>query len=69
MEPATNSTPSAKRSVISTTPVTSGALLSCWSDFLDEGCENDLRVIGRKHDVIGIKVYDMDMTLRMPVCS
>ena len=34
------------------------------SDFLDAGYENDLKVIGEKHDVIGIKVYDkMDMQL------
>jgi uncharacterized protein (DUF58 family) len=34
------------------------------SDFLDTGYDNDLKVIGRKHDVIGIKVYDkMDMQL------
>lgn len=34
------------------------------SDFLDQGYENDLKVIGRKHDVVGIKVYDrMDMQL------
>ena len=34
------------------------------SDFLDTGYENDLKVIGRKHDVIGIKVYDkMDIQL------
>ncbi len=34
------------------------------SDFLDTGYENDLKVIGKKHDVIGIKVYDkMDMQL------
>lgn len=34
------------------------------SDFLATGYENDLKVIGRKHDVIGIKVYDkMDMQL------
>ncbi len=34
------------------------------SDFLDTGYENDLKVIGNKHDVIGIKVYDkMDMQL------
>ncbi|MBS1743182.1 MAG: DUF58 domain-containing protein [Bacteroidetes bacterium] len=34
------------------------------SDFLDTGFENDLKVIGAKHDVIGIKVYDrMDMLL------
>ena len=33
-------------------------------DFLDKGYENDLKVIGNKHDVIGIKVYDkMDMQL------
>lgn len=34
------------------------------SDFLDKGYGDDLKVIGRKHDVIGIKVYDkMDMQL------
>lgn len=34
------------------------------SDFLDTGYENDLKVIGKKHDVIGMKVYDkMDMDL------
>jgi uncharacterized protein (DUF58 family) len=34
------------------------------SDFLDTGYENDLKVIGNKHDVIGIRVYDvMDMQL------
>ncbi|MEO6404657.1 MAG: DUF58 domain-containing protein, partial [Ferruginibacter sp.] len=34
------------------------------SDFLATGYENDLKVIGRKHDVIGVKVYDkMDMQL------
>jgi uncharacterized protein (DUF58 family) len=34
------------------------------SDFLDTGYENDLKVIGNKHDVIGIKVYDkMDLLL------
>ena len=34
------------------------------SDFLDSGYDNDLKVIGNKHDVIGIKVYDkMDMQL------
>ena len=34
------------------------------SDFLDNGYGDDLKVIGRKHDVIGIKVYDkMDMQL------
>ena len=34
------------------------------SDFLATGYENDLKVIGKKHDVIGIKVYDkMDMQL------
>lgn len=34
------------------------------SDFLDQGFDNDLRVIGRKHDVIGIRVYDkMDYLL------
>ena len=34
------------------------------SDFLDEGYDNDLKIIGKKHDVIGLKVYDkMDMTL------
>jgi uncharacterized protein (DUF58 family) len=34
------------------------------SDFIDEKYENNLRVIGKKHDVIGVKVYDkMDMQL------
>ena len=34
------------------------------SDFLDNGYNNDLKVIGKKHDVIGLKVYDkMDMQL------
>ncbi|MEO5942664.1 MAG: DUF58 domain-containing protein [Ferruginibacter sp.] len=34
------------------------------SDFLDTGYNNDLKVIGKKHDVIGLKVYDkMDMQL------
>jgi uncharacterized protein (DUF58 family) len=34
------------------------------SDFLATGYDNDLKVIGRKHDVIGVKVYDkMDMQL------
>jgi uncharacterized protein (DUF58 family) len=34
------------------------------SDFLATEYENDLKVIGKKHDVIGVKVYDkMDMQL------
>jgi uncharacterized protein (DUF58 family) len=34
------------------------------SDFLDSGFEDALKVAGKKHDVIGIKVYDkMDMQL------
>ncbi|MEO6681635.1 MAG: DUF58 domain-containing protein [Ginsengibacter sp.] len=34
------------------------------SDFLDENYEHRLRVISRRHDVIGLKVYDkMDSTL------
>ncbi|MEP6676058.1 MAG: DUF58 domain-containing protein [Ferruginibacter sp.] len=34
------------------------------SDFLDDGFENDLKVIAKRHDVIGIRVYDkMDMQL------
>ena len=34
------------------------------SDFIDNGFESDLKVIGRKHDVIGIRTYDkMDMQL------
>lgn len=34
------------------------------SDFLDDDYEDNLRVIGRRHDVIGLKVYDkMDMQL------
>ena len=34
------------------------------SDYLDNSFEDDLKVAGKKHDVIGIKVYDkMDMEL------
>src|SRR5687768_6668423 len=34
------------------------------SDFLDDKYDDDLRVIGNKHDVIGLKIYDrMDMQL------
>ena len=34
------------------------------SDFIDTGYENDLKVIGKRHDVIGLRVYDkMDMQL------
>ncbi len=34
------------------------------SDFLATGYDNDLKVIGKKHDVSGLKVYDkMDMQL------
>lgn len=34
------------------------------SDFIDSGYEDALRIAGKKHDVIGIKIYDrMDMTL------
>ena len=34
------------------------------SDFLATGYDNDLKVIGKRHDVIGVKVYDrMDMQL------
>lgn len=34
------------------------------SDFIDTGYEDALKVAGRKHDLIGIKVYDkMDMVL------
>ena len=37
------------------------------SDFLADGYEDDLRVISKKHDVIGIRVYDkMDMMLYLP---
>jgi uncharacterized protein (DUF58 family) len=35
------------------------------SDFLATGYDNDLKVIGKKHDVIGIKVYDK-MDMQMP---
>src|SRR6476620_11612476 len=34
------------------------------SDFIDTDYDSDLKVIGKKHDVIGLKVYDkMDMQL------
>ncbi len=34
------------------------------SDFIATGYDNDLKIIGKKHDVIGLKIYDkMDMIL------
>lgn len=34
------------------------------SDFIDENYENELRHVAKKHDVIGVKVYDnLDMEL------
>jgi hypothetical protein len=34
------------------------------SDFIDENYEHRLRVMGRRHDIIGLKVYDkMDSQL------
>ena len=34
------------------------------SDFLDANYEDALRIAGKKHDVIGIKIYDkMDMDI------
>ena len=34
------------------------------SDFIDAGYEDNLRVAGNKHDIVGIKIYDkMDMLL------
>lgn len=34
------------------------------SDFIDTGYEDNLRVAGNKHDIVGIKIYDkMDMQL------
>lgn len=34
------------------------------SDFLDAGFDDDLKVIGNRHDVIGLRIYDkMDMQL------
>ena len=39
------------------------------SDFLDANYEDALRIAAKKHDVIGIKLYDkMDMQFPMPVC-
>lgn len=35
------------------------------SDFISRGYENDLKVIGKKHDVTGVKVYDK-MDLQLP---
>jgi uncharacterized protein (DUF58 family) len=64
MEPATNSTHIGEAIRYFNNTSHQRSIAFVLSDFLDEGYENDLRVIGRKHDVIGIKVYDpMDMTL------
>jgi len=47
-----------------TTSVKQKSIAFLLSDFLTTGYENDLKVIGNKHDVIGIRVYDkMDMQL------
>ncbi len=47
-----------------TTSVKQKSIAFILSDFLDAGYDDDLKVIGNKHDVIGIRVYDkMDMQL------
>jgi len=47
-----------------TTSVKQRSIAFILSDFLDSGYDDDLKVIGNKHDVIGIRVYDkMDMQL------
>ncbi len=47
-----------------TTAVKQKSIAFILSDFLTTGYDNDLKVIGNKHDVIGIRVYDrMDMQL------
>jgi uncharacterized protein (DUF58 family) len=47
-----------------TTAVKQKSIAFILSDFLTTGYDDDLKVIGNKHDVIGIRVYDkMDMQL------
>lgn len=47
-----------------TTSVKQKSIAFILSDFLTEGYDDDLKVIGAKHDTIGIRVYDkMDMQL------
>ncbi len=47
-----------------TTAVKQKSIAFILSDFLTSGYDDDLKVIGSKHDVIGIRVYDkMDMQL------
>ena len=47
-----------------TTAVKQKSIAFLLSDFLATGYDNDLKIIGNKHDVIGIRVYDkMDMQL------
>jgi uncharacterized protein (DUF58 family) len=47
-----------------TTAVKQKSIAFILSDFLTSGYDDDLKVIGNKHDVIGIRVYDkMDMQL------
>ena len=47
-----------------TTSVKQKSIAFLLSDFLATGYDDDLKVIGNKHDVIGIRVYDkMDMQL------
>lgn len=34
------------------------AIVFVLSDFMDEGYDNALKIVGKKHDVTGIRVYD-----------
>ncbi|MEJ7627367.1 MAG: DUF58 domain-containing protein [Ferruginibacter sp.] len=38
------------------------------SDFIDTDYDSDLKVIGKKHDIIGLKVYDK-MDMQLPVAG
>jgi len=64
VEPKTKATNIDKAVKYFTTSVKQRSIAFLLSDFLDTGYDDDLKVIGNKHDVIGIRVYDkMDMQL------
>ncbi|MEI9957222.1 MAG: DUF58 domain-containing protein [Ferruginibacter sp.] len=64
VEPKTKATDVDQAIKYFTTSVKQRSIAFILSDFLDGGYDDDLKVIGNKHDVIGIRVYDkMDMQL------
>lgn len=57
-EPTGNGTDLSKALRYFTNSTRQNSIAFILSDFLDEGYEDALRIAGKKHDVIGIKLYD-----------